>query len=72
MGACFTNGVTVSRAYSDTQEAELVAVFQYETDALDFAKARVDREKDSSADYIISNHYSGKITILRGAKAGSP
>lgn len=73
MEARFTNGASVSRAWRDAEEAELLAVFQYEGDAIDFARAKLaeDAGRDFKSDYIVNNCYSGKATILRAAKAAS-
>ena len=62
----FSNGASVCRIWSD-DKPELLAAFQYETDAINFAKMRLaeDRGARLSNWYVVSNHYSGALTIIR-------
>ena len=61
-----TNGASVTRIWTD-DNTEFLAAFQYETDAISFAKARAaeDRGTQMKNWYIVSSHYSGAVTIVR-------
>lgn len=48
MRAEFPSGCTVSRAYNDGDEAELIALFAYATDAEEFAKAKISEDAASA------------------------
>jgi hypothetical protein len=66
MEAKFTNGASVSRMYGRNAETELMAAFQYECDAKEFALRKLadDAERkwfDST--YIVSNHCSGAVLV---------
>lgn len=70
MEARFTNGASVARAYAneDATDTELLAVFQYETDAIAFARSRLADDasrKWTGGFYVVSNHYSAQIKIFR-------
>ncbi|MGM4997800.1 hypothetical protein AB8A05_03980 [Tardiphaga sp. 538_B7_N1_4] len=65
-----TNGSTVNRVWVDG--CELMAVFQYEGDAIAFATAKVfedEKAKFSSCDYAVNCAYSGKMTMIRRSLA---
>jgi hypothetical protein len=67
MEAKFTNGSTVSRMYGRNAETELMAAFQYEGDAKEFALRKLadDAARDwSDSSYIVSNHYTGHVTVF--------
>lgn len=79
MDANFTNGASVARAYAneDASDTELLAVFQYETDAIAFARSKLADDaarKWTGGFYVVSNHYSAKVQIFRHQtpKAGVP
>lgn len=64
------NGATVSRVYGDSS-AELLAGFQYQGDAVDFARAKLAEDaarEFTDSHYIVSNHYDGTLTIVRHEK----
>jgi hypothetical protein len=72
MEARFTNGYSVNRVWSggtsDETSSELLAAFQYERDAEAFAMMKVAEDSEKDLDlcgYVISDHYSGKISIMR-------
>jgi hypothetical protein len=63
-------GASVHRAWGDGG-TELLACFQYELDAKEFAERKV--AEDAARDwrdsfYVISNHFDGQLTIVRHAK----
>lgn len=65
-----TNGATVSRVHGETA-TELIAGFQFEMDAVEFANAKL--ASDAAREwfdsyYIVSNHNDGNITIIRHPK----
>lgn len=61
----FTNGCSVNRVWSDAG-TELIAVFQYEQNAVAFAKTQAaDETRPDGVFYVVSNHYNGKITVVR-------
>lgn len=68
MRAEFNNGTSVSRIWRDAEEAELLAIFQYETDALSFATAR-HAEGNDKAEYVVACSYGGKVKVIRPTKA---
>lgn len=71
MEARFMHGSSVSRVWTDSH-AELLAAFQYHTDAISFAQARLveDGENKWVASYIVCDTQTGAITVIR-PKAGA-
>lgn len=70
MEARFTNGSTVNRIWGDAG-TELMAAFQYESDAIAFAGAKVAEDAKAGmgpCDYAVHCTYSGKLTIVRALK----
>lgn len=68
MDARFTNGSTVNRIWGDAN-TELMAAFQYERDAIEFATAKVQDDQKHGlgpCDYAVHCTYSGKLTMVRG------
>ena len=68
MGVEMTNGSSVSRIYSDGS-GDLLAVFQYDGDARDFAEQQVEQDAKRSfygALYVVANCYNGKVSVHRG------
>lgn len=67
MYAEFKNGATVSMFYTSLKCGELIAAFQYDRDAVLFAemKARECAERKSDNTYVVTDHHSGKVTIVR-------
>lgn len=69
MRAEFSGGATVSRCYASTEQAELVALFAYNRDAEEFAKAKLaeDRSnfKETTAFYLVACSYDGRVKIFR-------
>jgi hypothetical protein len=66
----FMNGVSVHRMHRDSVLTELVAAFGYETDAIAFAKARMDSDANMDqhdSEYIVCNHSLARIVIVKGA-----
>jgi hypothetical protein len=64
----FTNGAVVNRMYGNGTEGELIAAFQYESDAEAFAQAKLDddaRRKWFECHYLVCNTYDGKIKAFR-------
>lgn len=60
------NGAAVSRAYPGSMVTELLALFQYATDAEAFAESRVEfdtEHKQHPCFYVVSCTYSGRIKI---------
>lgn len=75
MEARFTNGSTVNRVWSDGESTELIAAFQYEGDAISFAKSRVEEDKKNQfgpCSYAVHCTYSGKLTMVGGAPPAKP
>lgn len=68
MEAKFINGSTVSRVWGRNEEAELLAAFQYETDAMDFARSKLteDQKHDTlrNCSYVVASHCTGKVVFL--------
>jgi hypothetical protein len=60
------NGAYVHRLWSDSTP-ELLAAFQYSTDAEAFAKAKVEEDKgrDFEAAYLVTCTYSGAMAVFR-------
>ncbi|WP_437870914.1 hypothetical protein ACSD7O_14320 [Methylorubrum extorquens] len=58
------NGTTVHRVWSGTEEAELLAVFQYVQGAQTYCRAAIEREPDGCF-LIWVDHYSGKMNIVQ-------
>jgi hypothetical protein len=68
MDAKFVNGATVTRVWSD-EATELLAAFQYDTDAITFAKMKAsDDSRPDSVRYHVYNHYTAKTTIIAPPK----
>lgn len=68
----FNNGSTVNRCWGD-ESTELMAAFQYEGDAVAFAKAKIAEDAKHNlgpCDYAVHCTYSGKLTMVRAAKRG--
>jgi hypothetical protein len=68
MEARFVNGTSVSRIYGDNSKAELIAVFEYELDATEFAYAKLKDDAERKwfeLSYVIVSMYTGKISIVR-------
>lgn len=66
MEARFVNGSFVSRVWGD-DSTELLAAFQYDSDAISFAEGKVAEDAKrafANSFYVVSNTYSGKITVL--------
>ena len=65
MEARFINGSTVNRVWRDGN-TELVAAFQYENDAMLFArmKAEQDMKDELHTRYAVSCMFSGKLTFV--------
>jgi hypothetical protein len=72
MRAEFPSGCTVSRAYNDGDEAELIALFAYATDAEEFAKAKISEDAARNwkgCHYLVANSFDGRVKIFRHKKA---
>lgn len=72
MEARIINGTSVSRIHpSEDAEGELLAAFQYDLDAIAFAKAKIaeDARRDWKADYVVACSLTGKVRVLRGNAA---
>lgn len=68
----FVNGSTVSRVWGDSS-SELIAAFQYESNAVEFAKmAATDETRPTNVFYVVSCHLNGKITIVRPPEKSLP
>ena len=68
MRAEFPSGCTVSRAYNDGDEAELIALFAYATDAEEFAKAKISEDAARNwkgCHYLVANSFDGRVKIFR-------
>ena len=66
------NGCSVNRLWGDHSEGELLAAFQYDTDAVEFAKAKLaeDAKREMfDSFYAIASSYSGKIQVIRHSAA---
>jgi len=59
-----TNGSSVTRIW-DNDHTEFLAAFQYETHAISFAKDCAAEDRDTRVWYIVSNHHSGGVPIVR-------
>ena len=73
MEARFVNGSTVNRCWGDCS-TELMAAFQYEMDAIAFAKAKVADDAKHNlgpCDYAVHCTYSGKLTMVRPQRCPS-
>lgn len=67
MDVSFINGATVNRCYAD-DGTELLAHFQYESDAIEFAKMKLAEyapHKLINSFYVVHNTYNGKMTMVR-------
>lgn len=67
MEAKFNNGSTVSRLWGKNEETELLAAFQYSTDAIEFARRKVDEDADikrHSCSYIVASHNDGTVLFI--------
>ena len=62
MSVSITNGSFVHRLWSEN--AELLAHFQYNSDALTFAQALIakDQEQSMAARYLVTDTYNGEMT----------
>lgn len=62
------NGSVVNRVLFNGS-AELIAGFQYESDAIAFATMKVteEAERDYRSDYVVSCTLTGKLTIIKAA-----
>lgn len=58
------NGATVHRIWSSFEDAELIAVCQYENDAEAFCQSRIKDQPEGTCLAWVS-HYSGKMQIIR-------
>lgn len=69
MEARITNAISVNRVWGDSEESELLAVFQYERDAEAFARWRIEDDANhgygTSSFYVCSCGFSGKIKLFR-------
>ena len=61
-----TNGATVTRVHGK-KVAELLAGFQYESDAIAFAKTKLVEDAGRQwfdSWYVVTNHYNGHVEIV--------
>lgn len=67
MRAEFSCGSSVSRAYNSTDEAELIAIFAYEGDAEDFAKAKLADDAARNwlgCSYLVASSQTGRVKMF--------
>lgn len=67
----FTRGAVVNRMWGDMQEADMLAAFQYTSDAMDFAKMKLaeDAKRDFlSCAYAVADHSNGKLHVFGHSK----
>lgn len=67
----FINGATVNRLYNDLSDGELLAAFQYASDAVDFAQAKCleDIKNDwFNSLYAVADLGTGKVFLFRPKK----
>lgn len=68
MEARFVNGATVTRVWSN-EATELLGAFQYETDAIAFAKLKAEDEtRPDTVRYFVYCHNKAKTTIIAKQK----
>ena len=63
----FINGSSVNRCWGD-ESTELVAGFQYENDAIQFAKSKLAEDvarKWLESFYVVHDTCNGKMTVIR-------
>lgn len=68
MEAKFTNGAFLHKVWSDTKSAEVLAAFQYMSDAEDMAELAIVRDQKhqlGSPFYVVTCTYSGRMKVFR-------
>lgn len=65
------NATTVHRLWGSLTDAELIAVFQYDTDAKSFCERCIEQQPKEAA-LIWVSHYDGKMNIVRHASKAAP
>ena len=73
MEARFPNGSSVSRMWGDREEGELIGAFQYELDAIAFARAKIaeDAEQKFTNRYVVACTLRGTVRVIGPGAAES-
>jgi hypothetical protein len=68
MEARFTNGASVNRSFGDQESAELLAVFQYSSDAEEYARRKLAEDAERKwlgSRYIVTDHHSACVKVIQ-------